>query len=167
VTQNAPSLPTTCGSFTLLLRLDLQVSGCIAFAKSKRAAAHFHQLLGRAEDHNSVDGSAGGRGGGVRKIYRAVTFRAVPTGMCTHWALPRVPRTGTRAHLRSGASGGAVGRGGAKATGGGLWLGVVEGEGEKDGRGRHWGGWSLGGEPEVMCCCEGYATQPGGKKCKK
>jgi hypothetical protein len=81
---------------------------------------------------------------GVRKIYRAVTFRAVPTGMCTHWALPRVPRTptrtGTRAHLRPGSSGGAVGRCGAKATGGRHWLGVVEGEGDKDGRGRHLGG---------------------------
>ena len=51
--------PTTFGSFTPSHRLDLQVSGCIAFAKSKRAAAHFHQLLGHAEDQNSVEGSAG------------------------------------------------------------------------------------------------------------
>lgn len=86
MTQHAPFLPTTCGSFTLSHRLDLQVSGCIAFAKSKRAATHFHQLLARAEDQNSVEGSRGGDVRGLRKIYRAVTFRAVPTGICTHWA---------------------------------------------------------------------------------
>lgn len=85
-----------------LHRLDLHVAGCLAFAKSKRAAADFHALE-RAdamafESFNADSGRSGGSefvsesaseekwADGVRKEYKALTLSRLVQGRYAHMA---------------------------------------------------------------------------------
>jgi hypothetical protein len=85
-----------------LHRLDLHVAGCLAFSKSKRAAADFHALE-RAEAiaFESINADSGRSGGsefvsesaseetcadGVRKEYKALTLSRLVLGRYVHMA---------------------------------------------------------------------------------
>jgi 23S rRNA-/tRNA-specific pseudouridylate synthase len=86
-----------------LHRLDLQVSGTLAFAKNPEAAARFRNILdGRSREGGGLQPEEGGApdeaedGWGqigveemsvhrIEKMYRAITFNAVPVGRHRHY----------------------------------------------------------------------------------